>query len=104
MTNIAPMWPRKTGGSQRDDKMGLLGALLLSVVVVGGCASLPDNSGRTMTHAVESASDTQLGREVAPLVAAHPDVSGFFALSDGENAFAMRMLLVRDAQKSLDVQ
>jgi putative cardiolipin synthase len=37
-------------------------------------------------------------------VTAHPDLSGFFALKDGENAFAARMLLVRDAETSLDVQ
>ncbi len=104
VTNIVPMWPRQSVGSQRDGKMGLLSVLLLSVLIAGGCASLPDNSGRTVTHAVESTSDTQLGREVDPLVAAHPDVSGFFALSNGENAFAMRLRLVRDAQKSLDVQ
>ena len=50
--------------SVRIFQRGLAMAFLL---VVGGCQSLPDNSGRTMSYTLPNGADTRLGRGVATL-------------------------------------
>lgn len=82
----------------------LLLACLVPLLVMGGCASLPDDFERHESHVIEATSQTQLGRVVEPLVAKHPGESGFHALTEGLNAFAARLALVQKAQKTLDVQ
>lgn len=47
---------------------------------------------------------TRLGRAIAPLLAAHPGLSGVYALANAREAFAARMLLAQTAQRTLDVQ
>jgi putative cardiolipin synthase len=50
------------------------------------------------------ATDTRLGRGIGPKVAAHPGLSGIYALPDAHEAFAARALLARAADRTLDVQ
>ena len=71
-----------------------------------GCTTLPSLEGRSTTTALseEESQATVLGRAIAPLVAANPGKSGVHPLQDGRDAFAARMLLVKAAQKTLDVQ
>ena len=57
-----------------------------------------------MTHAIESAADTPLGQTTLALAAAHPGLSGIHALTDGRSAFATRELLIKAAQRTLDIQ
>ncbi len=73
-------------------------------LLIGGCASLPSGFERPTSHVIKDTSQTKLGRVIEPLVAKHPDKSGFHALSDGLDAFALRLALVHGAQKTLDVQ
>lgn len=47
---------------------------------------------------------TKIDRELAPLLAAHPDQTGVVLVSDGVDAFAMRALAARKAGRSLDLQ
>ncbi len=49
-------------------------------------------------------SETRLGRAVLPMAQSHPGKSGVFALSDGRDAFAARVLLAAASERSLDVQ
>lgn len=77
---------------------------LLSMLSVTGCASLPTDFQRTPTYTLEDTSETKLHKVIQPLVKAHPDKSGFHALSDGIDAYAARILMVQAAQKSIDVQ
>ncbi|OPY90918.1 MAG: putative cardiolipin synthase YbhO [Syntrophus sp. PtaU1.Bin208] len=65
---------------------------------------LPSLENRTPSTAVTDTGDTKLGRAIAPLVAAHPGKSGIYPLADSHDAFAARVLLARDAERSLDVQ
>ena len=74
------------------------------ILIVSGCASLPTDVQRTASFALEETSETKLGLEVQPLVKQHPDQSGFYALKEGIDAYAARVLLVEAAQKSIDVQ
>ena len=48
--------------------------------------------------------DTRLGRSIAPLVQAPPGLSGVFALPDGRDALAARVLLADAAQRTLDAR
>ena len=47
---------------------------------------------------------TLLGRAIAPQLLQHPGDSGIHTLTDPLEAFAVRMLLARVAERSLDVQ
>lgn len=82
-----------------------IGAGLVIVAVAGyGCTTLPPLDRRTATVALEGTDATLLGQAIAPLVEAHAGHSGVLLLTDGRDAFAARVLLVRSAERSLDVQ
>ena len=78
--------------------------IVLLVVALSGCASLPPPAGRTESTALAGTVDTLLGRAVAPLVAANPGRTGVHPLFDPRDAFAARVAFAGVAQKSLDVQ
>ena len=80
--------------------LGAAGAALLA-----GCA-LPPLPERTASRALDEgeALQTSLGRALAPQVSRHPGRSGIHLLSDPLDAFAARMLLAHQAERSLDVQ
>jgi putative cardiolipin synthase len=78
--------------------------LLLAALLPAGCASLPRLDTRTPSTALTDTSDTALGRYVQTESKAHPDKSGIYPLSNPEESFAARVLLARQAQRSLDVQ
>lgn len=85
----------------------LLVALGLGLLVA--CSSLPplpSLEGRSESFALPAAqtADTRLGRAIAPLRAAHPQLSGHFPLLEGHDAFVARALLAGLAERSLDVQ
>jgi putative cardiolipin synthase len=77
---------------------------LLVIVGLTGCATLPKNFDRPVSHAFSDTQDTLLGRQVAQLSADHPGQSGFLLLGNGLDAFVARAVLARAAQRSIDVQ
>ena len=79
-------------------------ACVVSLLLFSGCASLPTDFERSPSHVVKETSNTRLGRAIEPLVARHPGKSGFHALIDGIEAFALRWSLVQNADKTLDLQ
>ena len=79
-------------------------ALLLSLALLAGCASLPSLEGRSESQAIASAVGTPIHEALAPGLAAHPGLSGFYSLSDGEDAFAARIAMIDAASRALDVQ
>ncbi|MEG0000177.1 MAG: phospholipase D family protein [Comamonas sp.] len=83
----------------------LLLAACSALSTLSAC-SLPPLDHRTASAALvhETAADTPLGRALAPQIAAHAGLSGIYALSDPLEAFATRALLMRAAQRTLDVQ
>jgi len=78
--------------------------LVLLPAFVSGCASLPENTGRSESHAYTDVSDTELGKGLA----AHPEYQngrdGFILLGSGLDAFVARAALADVAEKSIDVQ
>jgi putative cardiolipin synthase len=78
--------------------------VLVAAVLFTGCASLPPVAQHAPSVAVGDTSATQLGRAIEPLVDEHPGLSGFYVLKEGIEAYAARLLLVQNAEKSLDIQ
>ncbi|WP_206952964.1 phospholipase D family protein [Trinickia acidisoli] len=84
-------------------------ALVLITCLTGlmaACTTLPSATSlnRPTTYALTDPGATQLGRALAPLVAAHEGQSGFRLLTDGTDALQMRIALARAATKTLDLQ
>jgi putative cardiolipin synthase len=77
---------------------------IVLTLVVSGCSSLPKDVARTPSYAIDNTSGTQIAAAISPLLDAHPGQSGFHALSKGTEAFGARIVLVEQAQETLDVQ
>jgi putative cardiolipin synthase len=80
----------------------LIGVIL--TLGLGACASLPDNTGRTESHAFEDTQETELGRFIERRSRTHTGDSGFYLLGDGLDAFVARGVLAHLAERSIDTQ
>jgi cardiolipin synthase C len=78
--------------------------LLVVSLALSGCASLPPLDGRTASTALAATADTRLGSAVSAAARDREDESGIYALPQGKDAFAARVVLARAAERSLDVQ
>ena len=82
-------------------------AILVQVCVVmllTGCASLPDDIQRTASTALADPESTSVGRMFAREAAEHPGLSGFAVVSDSRGAYRARIAMIRLAEKTVDVQ
>ena len=83
----------------------LRSVLVLGLLVLGGCASLPDNSNRTESLHYTDTDDTPLGKLVEERLPAHAEgQSGYLLLPDGLDAFVARAVLTQRAERSIDTQ
>ena len=100
--------PRRCGysGLRRalDTNAAPSAALLVAAMALGGCASLPPLEPRTPSTALTETADTSLGKAVSAAGRDREDQSGIYALPEGRDAFAARVVLARAAERSLDVQ
>ena len=79
--------------------------VLLGLLALGGCASLPDNSDRTESLHYTDTDDTHLGKLVEQRLPAHAEgQSGYLLLPDGLDAFVARAVLAQKAERSIDTQ
>ncbi|MES2635007.1 MAG: phospholipase D family protein [Pseudomonadota bacterium] len=81
--------------------------IVLATALVAGCATtLPPNTGRTPSKAIESYGDTALGRltEQRRTASASRSDSGFMLLPGANEAMSSRLALIDAAQRSLDLQ
>ena len=78
--------------------------LVLIVLILTGCSSLPKNVVRENTYALTDTRDTLLAQKIAPLLTMHPHQSGFYRLHIGEEALAARIKIIQQAQKTIDAQ
>ena len=76
--------------------------IVAAMAMLSACSTLPPDVTRIESRAFADTERTRLGRAVVPLVAAHPGLTGVFAVPDGREAFAARVLLARAAERSLD--
>ena len=81
-------------------------AVLLVLLTLGtGCASIDYDHPRPESFAYSDTTDSYLGRQLENEVAGQPaDQSGFYALADGIDALAIRLLLAQRAERSIDLQ
>jgi putative cardiolipin synthase len=80
----------------------LCGVLFFSLMA--GCATLPKDFDRPVTHAFEDTEYTLLGKSRADEKLAHPGESGFLVLGNGLDAFVARAVLANIAERSIDAQ
>jgi cardiolipin synthase C len=104
-------WRRENQGNRGMRRwMRILGwGLLVLVLLVGSGWLLADRltpaASGAPSHALPvQAAQTQLDRELAPLLAQHPGRTGAILVPDGLDAFAARALSARRAGRSLDLQ
>ncbi len=79
-------------------------SILVLILALSGCASLPDNVNRTESHAFTDTQDTLLGKEVQAYRNQGKTENGFVLLNSGLDAFVARAVLAETAERSLDVQ
>jgi putative cardiolipin synthase len=79
-------------------------AALLPAILLAGCAQLPTLPEEADVVASPPSTGGPLAERIGPAEAAHPGESGFRLLSDGSEAFLIRMQSARLATQSLDVQ
>jgi putative cardiolipin synthase len=78
---------------------------LAAVLALSGCAVLPGDVDRPVSHATVDPSTTTLGRIAAASVPPGAQaLSGFRLLPEGDDAFEARIALIRRAEKSIDAQ
>ncbi len=78
--------------------------VILALVVVGGCATLPEDFEKPESYAYTDTDSTRIGRDRRDEINAHPGMSGFFLLGNGLDAFLARALLAENAERSIDAQ
>lgn len=77
----------------------------LFILLLSGCASLPDNSGKQLSSAFSDPESTQIGGQFRKAASAHPaGQSGFHLLPNGYEAFVARAALAQIAERSIDSQ
>ena len=77
---------------------------VMTMVHAAGCVSLPQNPTRSPSFRLNDTADTALGRTFAAATAAQPGRSGLHPIASGVDAFAARVALADQAQRTLDVQ
>ena len=79
--------------------------LLLVLLALGGCASLPDNTRRSETLHYTDTDDTRLGQVLDKRAPANAEgQSGYIVLGNGLDAFVARATLAQLAERSIDTQ
>jgi len=85
------------------DKL-LKSATILLLAALGGCASAPLDHPKTESYALADTDDTVVARASASWRSADPEVSGFYPLLQGLDAFGARLKLMDAAERSIDAQ
>lgn len=77
------------------------------LLVLSGCAQLPNNSKKESSYAIADNVHSQLANDVQVSKSKHnvsPSKSGVMPLADGIDAFVARVAMAKIAEKTLDVQ
>ena len=78
--------------------------VLVGMLLIGGCATLPKDFERPESYAYTDTEGTAFGKMRAAERAAHPGKSGFHLLGNGRDAFVARAVLAQFAERSIDAQ
>lgn len=79
--------------------------LTITLALGSGCASIDFDYPRSDSFAYSDTDDTYLGQALSEHVAVRTsEQSGFYALSDGIDSLAIRLVLAQRAERSIDLQ
>ena len=73
-------------------------------MLLHACATLPPADKQIPSFAPTDTKDTRIGSTVSRQVSENPEKSGFKLLSNGMDAYAARASLIKNAERSIDVQ
>src|SRR6185369_16454180 len=74
------------------------------ILLLNACASLPPQTGRTATYALNDTQATRLGTAFGPREREHPGENAFHLLPNGLDALVARIVLTEAADRTLDLQ
>jgi putative cardiolipin synthase len=74
------------------------------VYLLNRLAGLPDNSGRDFSEVIDNGVESSLGKRFALGLAENPGQNGVVELPHGRDAFAARIVLAEQAERSIDTQ
>ena len=83
--------------------VSLITILFLNLVIVG-CVSMPLDYPKEPTTALTETADTYLAKESAQWRDGQLQGNGFYSLIKGKDAFGARLVLMGEAEKSIDAQ
>ena len=72
--------------------------------VISACATVPFDYPKEHSVAITDTSDTTIAREVSEWTSAHGDLSGYYPLQSGMDAFGIRLRLMESAERTIDAQ
>ena len=78
--------------------------LILALLILGGCASLPENLQQVPSRGYSNPEQTFLGAFIAAKAPADPSLSGVELLATSGEAFGTRFAIAGFAEKTLDMQ
>lgn len=87
-----------------NKKIGLCLSLLSGILIASGCARLPPRPNLPEQTVLTANTPTKLDNMASTFVAKHSGKAGFKLVPNGVEAFALRALSARAAERSLDVQ
>jgi putative cardiolipin synthase len=75
-----------------------------ALIILSACASVPTNFEENPSYALTDTNDTSLAIEAARVSGNKPDETVGFLINEGTEAFLARMILLDEAQRSINVQ
>ncbi len=78
--------------------------VVAAIFVLNRVAGLPENDDRQPSQLVPVDSSSRIARATEPLTSANRGKAGLYELPDGMDAFAARVVLIRAADHSIDMQ
>jgi len=89
--------------SEISRRLNLL-LFVFASTVIGGCATIPFDQPKESSYAITDTSDTVIARDVSDWTSANGNLSGFYPLLSGMDAFGARLRLIESAERSIDAQ
>jgi len=78
--------------------------LSFTLIILSACTSVPTSFEGNPSYALTDTNDTLLAIEAAKVLGNKPDKTVAFLINEGTEAFLARMILLDEAQRSIDVQ
>ena len=73
-------------------------------IVLASCASLPADYEEKPSYVLTDTSQTTAGKNAADILSDNPDQTAAYLINEGTEAFLARMVLLEQAERSIDVQ